>query len=92
MIASLVLPIIFPALFIASGIFALATLALAWITYGGELRAIRRQLAGLEEHRAFAVRLAVTETHEFTPPIRRAAIRPMAARRQRAQPALRAAA
>ena len=79
-------------LFITSGLFALATLALSWKACRGELRAIRRQLAGLEDQRAFTVRLALTETHEFTPPLRRAAIKPKAAYRQQARPALRAAA
>jgi len=92
MIASLVLPVLFPVLFIASGLFAFGCLVLAWATYGGELKAIRRQLAGLDEQRSFAVRLALTETHEFVPAARRSAIRPKAVLRQRSRPALRAAA
>lgn len=87
MIASFVLP----ALFLGSGLLALVVLVLAWATYGGELRAIRRQLAGLEEHRAFNVQLALTETREFTSAPRRS-VKPKAERRPRSRPALRVAA
>lgn len=71
MIASIVLPV----LFVTSGLFALATLVIAWRGHAGELRALRRQLTASEEYREFAVRLALTETREYLPVARRNAVR-----------------
>jgi hypothetical protein len=78
MIAQFVLP----ALFAASGLFALATLALSWRHYGHEFAAIRAQLAASAEVEAVWVRLAAG-----TAPAADAAARPMPAAQSRRAPA-----
>jgi hypothetical protein len=85
MIASVVLPV----LFAATGLFAVGCLFVTWRAYGAHFRAIRAQLAGIEDYREFTVRLALTETREYLPVPRRAGFRlqPAAAlRRQRHAP------
>lgn len=64
-----------PLLFVGSGLFALAVLALTWWTYGRELAGLRAQLAASAEWREFEVRMATTEVREFTVPMRRSAVR-----------------
>lgn len=88
MIASLLLP----ALFVGSGLFAIASLAAAWRTWGRELRVIRAALAGVEDCQEFTVRLKLTETRELLPTARRGGIRATGAPAPRSRPAWRAAA
>ena len=88
MLASIVLPV----LFAVSGLFALGCIVLAWSTYGAQLKAIRAQLAGLDDREELTVRLALTETREFLPLARRGALKPRAVLRRQARPAARAAA
>lgn len=88
MIASFVIP----ALFVSSGLFALAVLFGAWRGCGAQLRAIRAQLNGLDDIHEFQVRLALTEVQENLPVARRSAVRPLAVRRQQRRLARRAAA
>ena len=64
-----------PALFVATGLFALCVLALTWRTYGGEIAVLRAQLAASAEWREFDVRVATTQVREFNVPVRRSAIR-----------------
>jgi hypothetical protein len=88
MLASVVLP----ALFAATGSFALGALALTWRTYGGQIRAIRAQIAALDDQREFTVRLAITETREYLPVARRSTVRVPAVPQRRPRLAGRAAA
>lgn len=78
MIASIILP----ALFVSSGLFALGTLVLAWRTHGNTIRAIRHQLAATSDFREARISIALTETREYLPVVRRNALRP----RQTPQP------
>ena len=77
-----------PAFFIAAGLFAAFALFTTWQTYAAEFRAIRAGLRSLDDTRDFAVRLALTQTHEFLPLPRRNAVKPRAAllRQQRHAP------
>jgi hypothetical protein len=88
MIASIILP----ALFVASGLFALATIALALRGHGDEIRALRRQLALVNDFREVSVRVAVTETHEFLPVARRNGLRRLVSSMRPARSARRVAA
>ena len=80
-------------MFAATGLFALAAIVSAWRRYGVQFRALRGQLAALDDREEFVVRVAMTEVREFLPVARRsAAIRGRAASRQQQRPATRAAA
>jgi len=62
-----------PALFIASGVFAMAVLVVTWRTYGRELAVLRAQLAASADLREFAVCTATTQVREFSSARRRPA-------------------
>ena len=80
------------AFFVASGLLAVAAIALTWRRYAAEFRSVRAGLRVMDEFGEFNVRVALTETHEFLPVARRSAIRPQAGFRQQLRHAQRAAA
>jgi|GEM_PF-6962851 len=80
------------ALFLCSGLFALATIIHAWTRYGAELKAVHGQLASLDDREEFFVRVAITETREFVPLTRRSVVRARKAQRPQPRHAARAAA
>ncbi|MFC3174782.1 hypothetical protein ACFOD9_11015 [Novosphingobium bradum] len=81
-----------PFLFVGSGLFALAVLALTWKAYGRELAGLRAQLAATPDLREFEVRLAVTQVRELAPMVRRGSVRVRSASAPARRPAGRRAA
>ena len=83
---------VLPALFIASGGFALATLVQTWRHYGARALAFRAQLAALDDMTNFTVKIATVDVREVTKVTRRNSVRRMDRPAVRLRPAQRAAA
>ncbi len=92
MIASLALP----ALFIASGLFALGVLAMSWQAYAREMLVIRQELGRSETYRAFPARITTVDVRAFGGSVGRRPVRRIQPAvfgpATRVQPGLRAAA
>lgn len=88
---------VLPALFLSSGAFALATLALTWRHYGAQFRALRTEMDRLADTREFILRMSTVEVRELAPLAGQSRVRSMdrpapALLPKRRRPALRAAA
>ena len=68
---------VLPALFLSSGVFALAALAMTWLQYGAQFRALRAELAALGNTREFVFRMSTVEVPELAPPTRGGRVRQM---------------